>query len=66
MSETFSQFKTRLANELNATASANGITSTTIISENANGELITDTGANVLNSVNTLTPNNIEYPKHKS
>lgn len=66
MPETFGQFKTRLANELNATASANGITNSTVISENANGELITDAGAQVLGSVNTVSPNNIKYPKSKT
>jgi len=66
MSETFSQFKTRLIGELNATAIANGMTNSTVISENANGELITDTGAAVLDSVNTVSPNNIKYPKSKT
>lgn len=66
MSETFSQFKTRLAAELNATASANGIGANTVISENSNGELLTDAAAAVLDSVNTVSPNNIKYPKSKT
>lgn len=66
MSETFAQFKTRLANELNATATSLGITSTTVISENSYGESLTDTGASVLDSVNTISPNNVKYPKIKT
>jgi len=66
MSITVSQFKTALADAINAKASELGLSPSSVISETANGEAITDVAAGVLNLVNTISPNKVEYPKHKS
>lgn len=62
---TFSEFKSALQTAINNAANANSVTNTTDITGSA-GEAITDAAAGILDTVNTVSPDNVQYPKTKS
>jgi hypothetical protein len=66
MAMTLGQFKTACQEALAAKQTELGLTNSSEIGETDNGEAITDVIAAVLDTVRTVSPNNVKYPKIKT
>lgn len=66
MSLTVAQLRVALKDAYNAKVSDLGLSETDVITETDNGEALTDAVVGVCDTVRTISPNNVKYPKIKT
>ena len=66
MSLTVAQLRTALKDSYNAKVQQLGLAESDVVTETDNGEALTDVVVGVCDTVRTVSPNNVKYPKIKT